>query len=111
MVVKSGTKKTFHKKNTKNYKNSYKETSNKKIIENRPPKSGHSDAKYNFETFRNKKMKLKNYHLKFQKVKNRYEEPSNHKFIKNIPAQSRHSDSKYNFEIFKNKNVNLKKTP
>merc|ERR1712074_128372 len=36
MVVKSGTKKYFSPKNTKNYKNSYKEPSNIKIIENRP---------------------------------------------------------------------------
>ena len=34
-------------------------------IKNRPPKSGHSDAKYNFETFRNKKIKLKKDPLKF----------------------------------------------
>ena len=37
MVVKSGTKKNCSPKNTKNDKNSYKEPSNKKIIENRPP--------------------------------------------------------------------------
>ena len=30
--------------------NRYKEHTNKKIIENRPPKSRHSDSKYNFKT-------------------------------------------------------------
>ena len=37
MVVKSGTKKYFSPKNTKNDKNRYKEHSNKKKLENRPP--------------------------------------------------------------------------
>ena len=37
MVVKSGTKKNFSPKNTKTDKNSYKEYSNKKKLENRPP--------------------------------------------------------------------------
>ena len=36
-------------------KNRYKEPSNKKNTENRPPKSGHSDSKYNFEIFKSKK--------------------------------------------------------
>ena len=35
--------------------NRYKGSSNKKIIENRPPKSGHSDSKYNFEIFKSQK--------------------------------------------------------
>ena len=55
MVVKSGTKKNFSPKNTKNDKNSNKKHSNKKVIENRPPKSGHSDSKYNYEIFKNQK--------------------------------------------------------
>ena len=42
---------------TKN-KNIYKEASNKKVIENRPPpkKSGNSDSKYNFEIFKKQKL-------------------------------------------------------
>ena len=55
MVVKSGTKKNFSPKNTKTDKNSYKEYSNKKKLENRPPKRGHSDSRSNFEIFKNKK--------------------------------------------------------
>ena len=37
IVVKNGTKKNFSPKNTKNDKNSYKGSSNKKKLENRPP--------------------------------------------------------------------------
>merc|ERR1711984_24288 len=59
MVVKNGTKKNFSPKNTKNYKNSYKGSSNKKKLENRPPKSGHSDSRSNFEIFKNKKCNSK----------------------------------------------------
>ena len=33
-------------------KNRYKEASNKKVLENRPPKSGNSDSKHNFEIFK-----------------------------------------------------------
>ena len=36
-------------------KNSYKEYSNKNVIEYRPPKSGLADSKYNFEIFKNQK--------------------------------------------------------
>ena len=34
----------------------YKRASNKKVKENRTPKSGHSDSKYNFEIFKNQKL-------------------------------------------------------
>ena len=34
----------------------YKEASNKKVLENRPPQSGHSDDNYNFEIFKNQKI-------------------------------------------------------
>ena len=37
-------------------KNIYKEASNQKVIENRPPKSRNSDAKYKFEIFKNQKL-------------------------------------------------------
>ena len=36
-------------------KNIYKEASNQKVLENRPPKSGNSDAKYKFKIFKNQK--------------------------------------------------------
>ena len=39
------------------HKNSYKEQSNQKVIENRHPKSGYSDTKYNFKIFKTKKSK------------------------------------------------------
>ena len=40
-------------------KNIYKEASNQKVIENRPPKSGNSDSKYNFEIFKKQKFNQK----------------------------------------------------
>ena len=40
-------------------KNIYKEASNQKVIENRPPKSGNSDAKYKFKNFKNQKLHYK----------------------------------------------------
>ena len=40
-------------------KNRYEECSNKKVIENTPSKSRHSDSKYNFEIFKNKNLNLK----------------------------------------------------
>ena len=40
----------------KKIQNSYKEYSNQKVIEYRPPKSGLSDSKYNFKIFKNKKI-------------------------------------------------------
>ena len=36
-------------------KNSYKEHSNQKVIENRPPKSWHSDSEYNLKVFKSQK--------------------------------------------------------
>ena len=35
--------------------NRYKEHSNKKVIENRPPKNRHLDSKYNLKIFKSKK--------------------------------------------------------
>ena len=43
----------------KNKKNIYKEASNQKVLKNRPPKSGNSDSKYNFEIFKNQKSNSK----------------------------------------------------
>ncbi len=37
-------------------KNRYEECSNKKVIENTPSKSRHSDSRSNFEIFKNKKL-------------------------------------------------------
>ena len=37
-------------------KSIYKEASNQKVLENRPPKSGNSDAKYKFEIFKKPKI-------------------------------------------------------
>ena len=76
-MVKSGTKLTWWKVDLTN-KNTYKEYSNEKVVENRPPKSGHSDSQYNFE--KKKKSKLKKDPLKFKKLltnKNTYKEYSN----------------------------------
>ena len=40
----------------KKIKNIYKEASNQKVLEKRPPKSGNSDVKYKFEIFKNQKL-------------------------------------------------------
>ena len=40
-------------------KNIYKEASNQKVLENRPPKSGNSNSEYNFKIFKNQKFNSK----------------------------------------------------
>ena len=50
-------------------KNRYKEHSNKKNLENRPPKCWHSDSKFNFKIFKSKKKLLKKDPLRFKKSK------------------------------------------
>ena len=52
-------------------KNTYNKASNQFFLNNRPPKSGNSDSKYNLEIFKTK-IKLKKGPLKFQKIKNIY---------------------------------------
>ena len=98
MVVKNGTKKNFSPKNTKNDKNSYKEPLNHFFLENRPPKSGHSDSRSNFEILKSQKWNPKKDTLKFPKIQNRYKEHSNKNIIENRPSQKRykeHSNPKF----------------
>ena len=67
--------------------NSYKEYSNKKKLENRPPQKWAFWFQIQFRNFQKSKMKLKKDPLKFKKIQNRYKEHSNKKKLENRPPQ------------------------